>query len=68
MNKSINITNEAVNFFTTCNIDNFHSDIIHMSKRCFMDGLAVIIAGTEQPALKIMEDMLTRLDYPHESR
>ena len=68
MNKSINITNEAVNFFTTCNIDNFHSDIIHMSKRCFMDGLAVIIAGTEQPALKIMEDMLTRLDYPNESR
>lgn len=68
MNKSINITNEAVNFFTTCNIDNFNSDIIHMSKRCFMDGLAVIIAGTEQPALKIMEDMLTRLDYPNESR
>ena len=33
-----------------------------------MDGLAVIIAGTEQPALKIMEDMLTRLDYPNESR
>ena len=68
MNKSINITNEAVNFYTTCNIDNFNADIIHMSKRCFMDGLAVIIAGTEQPALKIMEDMLTRLDYPHESR
>ena len=68
MDKSINITNEAVNFYTRCNIDNFHSDIIHMSKRCFMDGLAVIIAGTEQPALKIMEDMLTRLDYPNESR
>tara|TARA_Y100001970_G_scaffold16755_1_gene18876 strand:- start:15117 stop:16520 length:1404 start_codon:yes stop_codon:yes gene_type:complete len=68
MNQSTQLTKGAINFYTNCNIDNFTPDIIHMSKRCFMDGLAVIIAGTEQPALKIMEKMFTRLDYPHESR
>ena len=55
MNQRTQLTKGAINFYTNCNIDNFTPDIIHKSKRCFMDGLAVIIAGTEQPALKIME-------------
>ena len=68
MNNNTNLTNDAIDFFERAEFNDFTPDMIHMAKRCFMDGLAVIIAGTEQPALVIMEKMYARLPYPDESR
>ena len=68
MNTQSQLTKDAVSFFDNCSYSNFDKNLVKMSKRCFMDGLAVIIAGTEQPALQIMEKVFTRISYPNESR
>jgi 2-methylcitrate dehydratase PrpD len=50
----IKLTPEAVAFTTGLTYDDLPPEALRIARRCVMDGLAVMLGGTEQEALRIM--------------
>ena len=48
------LTKDAVDFAVGLTFDAIPEDALNISRRCVLDGLAVMIAGSEQPALGVM--------------
>ena len=64
----IRITGEAVDFATALRFEDLSNEVVHLARRCVLDGLAVMLAGSEQPALEILERYIDRIGGAEESR
>jgi 2-methylcitrate dehydratase PrpD len=54
MTKASRATTEIVDFVTGIGFDDFPADAVQLAKRCIIDGLAVVLAGSTTPASKIL--------------
>ncbi|MBW2148020.1 MAG: MmgE/PrpD family protein [Deltaproteobacteria bacterium] len=50
------ITEEVANFVVAAEYENFSSDIQNIAKRCIIDGIGVILAGSTEPSARIVRD------------
>jgi len=64
----IRLTGEAVDFATALRFDDLSEAAVHLARRCVLDGLAVMLAGSEQPALEILERYIDKIGGAEESR
>ena len=64
----IKLTGEAVDFATALRFDDLPDEAVHLARRCVLDGLAVMLAGSEQPALEILERYIGKIGGVEESR
>ncbi len=64
----IKLTGEAVDFATALRFDDLSHEAVHLARRCVLDGLAVMLAGSEQPALEILERYIDKIGGAEESR
>ena len=53
--KSQSLTREAAEFAAALRYEDLPEDALHIARRCVVDGLAVMLAGSEQPALDVLE-------------
>jgi len=49
------LTREAAEFAVNLSFKNFSDDALHIAKRCVLDGLAVMLAGSEQECIDVAE-------------
>jgi len=54
MNMPINLTHKAATFAYDLDFRNLPADVLTVARRCVLDGLAVALAGSEQPAFDIL--------------
>jgi 2-methylcitrate dehydratase PrpD len=64
----VRITHEAVDFATALRFGDIPPDAVHLARRCVLDGLAVMLAGSEQPALEVMERYIDKVGGMPDSR
>lgn len=62
------LTSAASTFAAKLRFDDLSADVVHMAKRCVMDGLAVALAGTEQPGMQPLKRYIASLGGAHQSR
>ncbi len=55
------LTREAVEFAVDLKYEDLPAEALHLARRCVLDGLAVMLAGTEQPALAVLERYIGRV-------
>jgi len=56
------VTKAVVDFIQSARLDDFPSDALTIGKRCIIDGLGVMLAGSVQPASRIVTDYSTAFD------
>lgn len=61
------ITEEVADFVVTVQHDTFPSDAMHIAKRCVIDGLGVILAGSSEPCTSIVRNYVLAVDGKKES-
>lgn len=61
MNKAISLTREAAAFAHELRFSDLSGDVVTVARRCVLDGLAVTLAGSEQPASGILYRQLRSL-------
>jgi 2-methylcitrate dehydratase PrpD len=49
-------TSAVLDFATTVSIDRFPADVLHIAKRCVIDGLGVILAGSTTEGSRILRE------------
>jgi len=54
MNMVINLTHKAATFAYDLDFTNLPADVLTVARRCVLDGLAVALAGSEQPVFDIL--------------
>lgn len=59
---SSTITAAVVDFIERAKLEDFPAEALHIGKRCIIDGLGVMLAGSTQPAGRIVRDYATSLD------
>ncbi len=62
------LTAEAVDFTLRLEFSDLPDEALRIGRRCVLDGLAVMLAGTEQPALDIMEGYIGKVGGAGDSR
>ncbi len=55
------LTAAATEFIAKHQLEDLDADTLHLSKRCLLDGLAVALAGSEQPGMKPVADYIASL-------
>ena len=50
------LTREAAEFAAALRYQDLPADVLHIARRCIIDGLAVMLAGSAQPALLRREE------------
>ena len=50
------ITEEVSNFVAATRYDDFPAEAQHIAKRCVIDGVGVILAGSTEPCTRILRD------------
>src|SRR5690606_19886255 len=66
LNKSL--THEAVAFATGLRFDDLPPEAVYIGRRCVLDGLAVMLAGTEEAALDVMHRYVLKVGGTPEAR
>jgi 2-methylcitrate dehydratase PrpD len=61
------ITEEVANFVRNIRYEDFPPEVRHMAKRCIIDGIGVILAGSEEACTLIIRDYILAIDGRHES-
>lgn len=61
------ITEEVANFVVTTRYDGFSREAQHIAKRCIIEGLGVILAGSTEPCARIVRDYVFSLGGKGES-
>lgn len=61
------ITEEVANFVVNAEHKDFSADIQRIAKRCIIDGLGVIFAGSTEPCVRIICDYVLSLEGKKES-
>lgn len=64
---SSTITAAVVDFIERAKLEDFPAEALHIGKRCIIDGLGVMLAGSTQPAGRIVRDYATSLDHGAEA-
>ncbi len=62
------LTREAAEFAAALTYSDLPDDVLNISRRCIMDGLAVMLGGTEQPALDVMARYIKSIGGAAQSR
>jgi 2-methylcitrate dehydratase PrpD len=62
------LTAAAAQFAVRLEFDAIPPEALHIGRRCVLDGLAVMLGGTEQPALGVLDRYLTRVGGTGEAR
>ena len=55
------LTREAAEFAVNLKYEDLPEDARHIGRRCVLDGLAVMLGGSEQPALAVLERYISRV-------
>ena len=55
------LTREAAEFAVNLKYEDIPEDALHIGRRCVLDGLAVMLGGTEQPALDVLQLYINRV-------
>ena len=58
MNNQVSVTGAVVDFVRRARFTDFPSEALHIGKRCIIDGLGVLLAGSTQPTSQILRDYL----------
>jgi len=53
------LTNAAVRFVAGLEFAKLSDEVLHLSSRCIIDGLGVMLAGSEQPGMKALDRFIT---------
>lgn len=61
------ITEEVANFVATTRHEDFSPEMQHIAKRCIMDGIGVILAGSTEPCTRIVRDYVCSVEGKKES-
>jgi 2-methylcitrate dehydratase PrpD len=56
MNNEVSATGAVVDFVRRARLTDFPSEALHIGKRCIIDGLGVLLAGSTQPTSQILRD------------
>ncbi len=62
------LTREAAAFAVALTFDDLPDEVLRLSRRCILDGFAVMLAGTEQPALSVMRRYVESIGGAPQSR
>ncbi len=62
------LTHDAVSFAVALEFEDLEPEVLRISRRCVLDGLAVALAGSEQPAIEVMERYLRMLGGAPDAR
>ena len=68
MSQTASLTREAASFAANLKFADIPDDALTIARRCVLDGLAVALAGSEQPAIDVMEKYITSIGGSGESR
>ena len=68
MNMAIKLTHKAATFAYNIDFSNLPTDVLTVARRCVLDGLAVALAGSEQPAFDIVHRHLKGLGGSPQAR
>src|SRR5579862_5955276 len=66
--KHSSLTRAASEFAFELTFDDIPEDALHIGRRCIMDGLAVMIGGSDQPALEVLERYIDRVRGVEDAR
>ena len=66
--EDVKLTAEAVDFAIGLEFDDLPDEALRIGRRCVLDGLAVMLAGTEQPALDVMERYIGKVGGAGDAR
>lgn len=67
-NEKKSLTAEAVKFSVNFKYEDISSEALRLTRRCLLDGLAVMIGGTEQEALNVLERYIESVGGQENSR
>ena len=67
-NEKKSLTAEAVEFSVNFKYEDISSESLRLTRRCLLDGLAVMIGGTEQEALNVLEKYIESVGGKENSR
>ena len=65
---SASLTKDAVNFAVGLTYDAIPEAALKIARRCVLDGLAVMVGGSEQPALEVMARYIDRVGGTPDAR
>ena len=68
MSDSRGLTREAATFSANLKFADIPDDALHIAKRCVLDGLAVMLAGSEQEAIDVAERYIRKTGGNAQSR
>ena len=63
----IRVTEELVKFVKNTTYEDFPADVIDIAKRCFIDTIGVILAGSTQPCTRIVREYVLSVEGKSES-
>ena len=62
------LTREAVSFAVGLDFEDLPEEVLRISRRCVLDGLAVALAGSEQPAIDVLERYVRKVGGSPDAR
>lgn len=65
--KETMITEEVANFVVTVKNEDFPPEVQHIAKRCIIDGVGVILAGSTEPCAQILRNYVLSVEGKKES-
>ncbi len=65
--KQVGITEEAANFVWATRYDDFSPEVLHIAKRCILDGFGVMLAGSTEPCTEIIRSYALSVEGKKES-
>ncbi len=57
----VSLTRDAVSFAVALRFEDLDEEVLRISRRCVLDGLAVALAGSEQPAIEVLDRYIRRV-------
>ncbi len=68
MSESRSLTGEAAEFAVNLKYEDIPEEALRIGRRCVLDGLAVALAGSEQPAIAVLDRYIRKIGGAPDSR
>ncbi len=68
MSKNGSLTGEAASFAVDLKFEDIPEDVLTIGRRCVLDGLAVALAGSEQPAIAVIDRYVRKVGGAPDAR
>ncbi len=62
------LTRDAVSFALALRFEDLGEEVLRISRRCVLDGLAVALAGSEQPAIEVLDRYVRKVGGAPDAR